>query len=224
MKTRRLGGLTVSVSAACLILCPSNRLLSQQFSIGPQVVFGDYREVSADLHYRGTGAGATASVIWKKLGGEVTISKIKYAPADDGTATQEFDARELDVRLRYYVSGPVSAEVGFVNREADPEFEAQSLGAITAGARMAYLLGPGVHMDLNGGLLFGPRFSGGGKAGPLGAFVLGLGLTVDALHGRLQFTGDYDFQRITRKTDDGSGELTVPIQQAVGRVGIAVTF
>jgi hypothetical protein len=59
---------------------------------------------------------------------------------------------------------------------------------------------------------------------PIGALELGLTMGVDALRGRLRFTGDYDFQRISRKTDDGSGPVDVPIQQSLGRVGVAVVF
>jgi len=224
MKSRRLSGLAVSVFGVLLTAQPLNRLTAQHFSVGPQIVFGDYREVSADLHYRGVGGGAMATVTWKKLSADIAISKLTYKPASDATATQQFDAREFDVRLRYVVSGPISAELGFVNRSAKPEFEAQSMGAITAGAHMGYLLGPGVHMALRGGLMFGPRFSGGGTMSPLGALHLGLGLNVDALRGRLRFNGDYDFQRISRKTNDGSGELPAPIQQSLGRVGLAVAF
>jgi|SRR5919109_2126102 hypothetical protein len=207
-----------------LSIVPSFHLSAQHFSIGPQVAFGDYREVSSDLRYHGSGAGAEATVAWRRLSADVAISKLTYKPTKDGTATQQFDARELDVTLRYYVSGPISAELGFVNRTADPEFEAQSMGAITAGAHMGYLLGPGVHMGLSGGLMFGPRFSGGGTISALGALHLGLGLTVDALHGRLRFNGDYDFQRVSRKTNDGSGELPAPIQQSLGRAGLAIAF
>ncbi len=224
MKRRRLSGLAVSVLGVLLTAQPLNRLTAQHFSIGPEVAFGDYREVSSDLHYRGVGGGATARVTWKKFSADIAISKVTYKPTSNGTATQQFDAREVDVRLRYYVSGPISAELGFVNRKADPEFEAQAMGAITAGAYMGYLLGPGVHMALSGGLMFGPRFSGGGTISPLGALRLGLGLTVDALRGRLRFNGDYDFQRISRKTNDGSGELPAPIQRSLGRAGMAVAF
>jgi len=220
----RFGGWAVCGFIVLLTAQPLNALTAQHFSIGPEVAFGDYREVSSDLHYRGVGGGATATVTWRKFSADIAISKLTYKPTSDGTATQQFDAREVDVRLRYYVSGPISAELGFVNRKADPEFEAQSMGAITAGAHMGYLLGPGVHMALSGGLMFGPRFSGGGTISPLGALRLGLGLTVDALRGRLRFNGDYDFQRISRKTNDGSGELPAPIQQSLGRAGIAVAF
>jgi len=220
----RFGGWAVCGFIVLLTAQPLNALTAQHFSIGPEVAFGDYREVSSDLHYRGVGGGATATVTWRKFSADIAISKVTYKPTSDGTATQQFDAREVDVRLRYYVSGPISAELGFVNRKADPEFEAQSMGAITAGAHMGYLLGPGVHMALSGGLMFGPRFSGGGTISPLGALRLGLGLTVDALRGRLRFNGDYDFQRISRKTNDGSGDLPAPIQQSLGRAGMAVAF
>ena len=197
---------------------------AQHFVVGPQVVFGDYREVSSDLHYRGSGGGVAGSFTWKKLAVDASVAGVTYDPSADGTATASFKATQLDVRLRYYVTGPVSAEVGFVNRKAKPEFEAQSVGAVRAGARMSYLLGPGVRMGLRGGMLFGAKFSGGGTVSPIGALELGLTMGVDALRGRLRFTGDYDFQRISRKTDDGSGPVDVPIQQSLGRVGVAVVF
>lgn len=197
---------------------------AQHFVVGPQVVFGDYREVSSDLHYRGSGGGVAGSFTWKKLAVDASVAGVTYDPTADGTATASFKATQIDVRLRYYVTGPVSAEVGFVNRKAKPEFEAQSVGAVRAGARMSYLLGPGVRMGLRGGMLFGAKFSGGGTVSPIGALELGLTMGVDALRGRLRFTGDYDFQRISRKTDDGSGPVAVPIQQSLGRVGVAVVF
>jgi len=213
----------IAVAVAALAVVPAYPLAAQHFSIGPQVAFGDYRETTSDLHYRGGGVGAKASVVWKKLSADVWLSKVKYKP-EGGTATTEFDASEVDVRLRYYLSGPFSAELGFMNRKADPEFEAQSMGAVTAGAQMSHLLGPGVRMALDGGLMFGPKFSGGGSISALGAARLGLGLTVDALHGRLRVTGDYEFQSVSRTTDDGSGSISAPIQQSLGRVGFAIAF
>ena len=228
MRTERwnVGTMERLIAAVVVLLSifPSFHLSAQHFSIGPEVAFGDYREVSSDLRYRGVGGGARATVTWKRFSADVAISKVTYKPTSTGTTTQQFDAREVDVRLRYYVSGPISAELGFVNRKADPEFNAQSMGALTAGAHMGYLLGPGVHMALSGGLMFGPRFSGGGTISALGALHLGLGLTVDALRGRLRFNGDYDFQRISRKTNGAGGALPAPIQQALGRAGIAVAF
>jgi hypothetical protein len=206
------------------VIALSSRVTAQHVSVGPQIAFGDYREVSSDLHYRGSGLGAKATLEWKKFSADVVLSKVKYKPASDGTATTAFDASEVDVRLRYYITGPVSAELGFINRKADPEFEAQSVGAVTAGARMAYLLGPGVRMALSGGLMFGAKYSGGGTTSGVGALQLGLGLTVDALKRRIRVTGDYGFQRFSRETDDGSGALPAPIQQSLGRIGFAIAF
>ena len=197
---------------------------AQHVVVGPQAVFGDYREVSSDLHYRGTGGGVAGTFTWKKLSVDASVAGVTYDPTADGTATASFKATQVDMRLRYYVTGPVSAEVGFMSRKAKPEFEAQSVGAVRAGAWMSYLLGPGVRMGLHGGMLFGSKFSGGGRVSPIGALELGLTMGVDALRGRLRFTGDYDFQRISRKTDDGSGPVDVPIQQSLGRVGVAVVF
>jgi hypothetical protein len=210
--------------AVVLSVLPSSQLSAQHFSIGPQVAFGDYREASSDLHYRGGGVGAKATLEWKKFSADVVFSKVKYKPVSGGAATVEFDASEVDVRLRYYISGPVSAELGVINRKADPEFEAQSVGAVTAGARMAYLLGPGVNMALRGGLMFGAKYSGGGTTSALGALQLGLGLTVDALRGRLLVTGDYGFQRFSRETTNGTTTLAAPIEQSLGRIGFAIAF
>ena len=209
--------------ACLLVVAAPASLAAQHVAIGPQVAFGDYREVSSDLHYRGAGVGVKATLTWKKFSANVDLSKVKYKPTSD-SAHVDFDASEVDLRLRYYITGPVSAELGFIHRKMDPEFEAQSVGAVTVGARMAYVLGPGVRMSLNGGLLFGSKFSGGGTTSALGALQLGLGITVDALHGRVLVTGDYGFQRFSRKTDDGSGALPAPIQQSLGRVGFAIAF
>lgn len=203
---------------------PLFRLTAQEIAVGPHLVFGDYREVSSDLHYRGGGVGAAVGLTWRKFGADISVARLEYTPTDDGTATQTFDATQVDVRLRYYLTGPVSGELGIVNRKAAPDFEAQSMGGVTAGLRAAYLLGPGVRMGLRGALLFGTKFSGGGKASPLGALGLGLSLGVDALRGRVRFTGEYDFERITREANDGSGEVEVPIQQSLGRLGVAVVF
>jgi hypothetical protein len=164
-----------------------------------------------------------ATFSWKKMSAEAVASKLKYKP-EGGAATTDFDASEVDVRVRYLIAGPVSGELGFINRKTDPEFEAQSVGAVVVGARIGYLLGPGVHLSLNGGVLAGSKFSGGGTVSALGAIQLGLGMSVDALKGRLQLTGDYGFQRFSRETDDGSGPASAPIQQSVGRIGLSIAF
>ena len=213
----------ILVVAVSLSVSPTVRLSAQHFSLGPQIAFGDYKEVSPDLHYRGGGMALKATFSWKKMSAEAVASKLKYKP-EGGAATTDFDASEIDVRVRYLIAGPVSGELGFINRKTDPEFEAQSVGAVVVGARIGYLLGPGVHLSLNGGVLAGSKFSGGGTVSALGAIQLGLGMSVDALKGRLQLTGDYGFQRFSRETDDGSGPASAPIQQSVGRIGLSIAL
>ncbi len=78
--------------AAMLSIVPSFQLSAQHFAIGPQVAFGDYREVSSDLQYRGSGIGAKATLEWKKFSADIVLSKVKYKPTSNGTATTEFDA------------------------------------------------------------------------------------------------------------------------------------
>jgi len=207
-----------------LVACLPAVLAAQHGTVGVQLAFGDYREVSSDLHYRGGGGGITGSFTFKKLGIEGSVVGINYDPVAGSTATASFKATQLDVRVRYYIAGPVSAEVGIVNRKAKPEFEAQSVGAVRAGVRMSYPLGPGVHMGLRGGMLLGSKFSGGGTVSGVGALELGLNMAVDALKGRLRLTGDYDFERIARTTGSGPGQADVPIQQALARIGLAVAF
>jgi hypothetical protein len=207
-----------------LVACLPTVLAAQHGSAGVQVAFGDYREVSSDLHYRGSGGGLAASFTFKKLGIEGSVTGITYDPIAGSSGTASFKATQLDVRVRYDIAGPVSAEVGFVNRKMKPEFEAQSMGAVRAGVRIAYPLGPGVQMGLRGGMLFGSKFSGGGTVSGVGALELGLNMAVDALRGRLRLTGDYDFQRVARTTGSGAGKADVPIQQALGRLGLAVAF
>jgi len=52
----------------------------------------------------------------------------------------------MDVRLCYYITGPVSAELGFINRKWIRSSKPSPSARQTLGARMAYVLGPGVHM------------------------------------------------------------------------------
>src|SRR5438034_9757863 len=145
-----------SLACTLVALLPVG-LPAQHVAIGPQVAFGDYREVSSDLQYRGSGIGAKATLEWKKFSADIVLSEVKYKPTSNGTATTEFAASEVDVRLRYYITGPVSAELRSINRKADPELEAQPVSAVTAGAQMAYLLGPGGRMALDGGLMLWPK-------------------------------------------------------------------
>jgi hypothetical protein len=65
-------------------------------------------------------------------------------------------------------------------------------------------------------------FSGGGSA-PFG-IELGLSAGYGPGSGRFRLTGDYEFQRIDRRTDQNGTRLSVPIQSSVARFGVSVRF
>ena len=51
---------------------------------------------------------------------------------------------------------------------------------------------------------------------------LGLGVSYGLGAGRVRLTGDYELQRIDRRTTVGGQRLDVPIQSSVARFGVAV--
>ena len=85
---RRMGGWAVGFVAVLAALTAS-RLSAQHGTIGLQGAFGDYREVSSDLHYRGSGGGAAASFTYKKLGIEGSIVGLTYKPVSGSSGTAE---------------------------------------------------------------------------------------------------------------------------------------
>lgn len=220
MTARRLDGWTVSlVGLMALAVYPSSRLSAQTVGLGIQGVLASYREQSAALQFSGKGFAASAWLARGKLGADIVFTNIDYEPE---VVVGRFKARQLDARVRYLVASGVSAEVGFTKRTADPDFDAQSVGAVRVGARAAYLLGPGADITARANYLAGAKFSGGGQS-PFGIEVA-LGISVGKSNGRFRFTGDYEFQRFNRTTDNGSGEVKVPIQQTVARIGLGVGF
>jgi hypothetical protein len=209
MKSVALLGLALALGASAAH--------AQRVQAGAQVVFGDYREVSSDLHWTGAGPGAWGSITLRKLTVEGRLARVKYDPVSGSSASAGFTATQVDGFARYYLANHISAEVGVMNRKADPEFDAQSMGAVRIGARGSYLLGPGATIALRGNYLAAAKFSGGGKAAF--AFDLGLSVAVGAVNGRYKVTGDYDFQTAKRKTVSN-----VPLQQTLARVGVAFGF
>jgi len=215
------GGSVLAV-AVLLSAHPPIHLSAQTVTIGPQVLLGDYREVSSALRYRGGGLGAAATLAYKKASLEVTYARLSYDPIEDGSTLESFHAGQLDARLRYALTGAVSTEVGLTNRSIDPGFAAQSVGAVRAGIRLSNAIGSGVRLNLRGNYLLRARFSGGGSA-PVG-LEIAFGVMGEFARGHVRLTTDYEFQYFNRKTDDGSGEVSVPIQQALVRLGVAVGF
>jgi hypothetical protein len=68
----------------------------------------------------------------------------------------------------------------------------------------------------------GTDFTGGGSA-PFG-IELGLAAAYGPGSGRVRLTGDYQFQRIDRHTDQNGTRLSVPIQTSVARLALMVKF
>jgi len=198
--------------------------LAQQVNvtIGPQFALGSYREVASGLRYQGTGFGGAASARYRRLSAEAEVVRLTLDPATGSSATSGFTATEVSAWVAYDVATYASVEAGFIRRTADPEFDAQSVGAVRVGARSFYEIGPGATVLFRANYLAAPKFSGGGHA----AFSVDLGLGLDVrMAGRLHGTAGYTFQRINRKTNPGgTGEIDAPIQETVARVGLAVGF
>jgi hypothetical protein len=195
---------------------------AQQIAIGPQAVLASYREVVSGLRYAGIGFGGTVSLRFHKLSAEAAVTRVKLDTADGSAAAQGFTATQVDAWVAYDVAPYASVEAGVIRRTADPELDAQSVGAVRIGARSFYEIGPGAMVTFRANYLAAPKFSGGGRA----PFSLDLGLGLDVrLAGRLHGTAAYAFQRINRKTDpSGTGEIDVPIQETVARVGLSLAF
>ena len=215
-------GAAVLLLAGLLAVHPPALLSAQTVTVGSQVLLGDYREVSSALRYRGGGFGAAATLAYKKASLEVAYVRLSYDPSENGSGLESFHARQFDARVRYYLTGAVSTEVGVTSRSVDPGFAAQSVGAARAGVRISNAIGSGVRLNLRGNYLLRARFSGGGSA-PVG-LEIAFGAMGEFARGHVRLTTDYEFQYFNRKTDDGSGEVSVPIQQALVRLGVAVGF
>ncbi|MGH7569236.1 MAG: hypothetical protein ACREL9_09735 [Gemmatimonadales bacterium] len=218
---KRAAGLVAT--AALITAWPPARLAAQRVAVGPQLVIGDYREVSADLRYQGTGVGAAATVRWKKFSADVAYASVSFSASNESASREDFTAKQFDARVRYAVRGPVSVEAGVTNRTMDPEFAAQSMGAGRIGARMSTAIGSAVQLGFRGNLLLGAKFSGGGEA-PVG-IELGLAITGD-FNNRFRIGAEYEFQRVDRTTATGpsGSSVDVPIQQSLLRLGAGLIF
>lgn len=212
----------VAAGVVALLALAQGAASAQQITIGPQAVLASYREVVSGLRYAGIGFGGTMFLRFHKLSAEAAVTRVKLDTADGSTAAQGFTATQVDAWVAYDVAAYASVEAGVIRRTADPELDAQSVGAVRIGARSFYEIGPGATVTFRANYLAAPKFSGGGWA----PFSLDLGLGLDVrLAGRMHGTAAYAFQRINRKTDPGgSGEIDVPIQETVARLGLSLAF
>lgn len=198
-------------------------LAAQQLTLGAGYALADYQEQAAFLNFKGSGPTATLTVERGRLALRVDASHLDLNPADDAVPPLEsFKIDQIGVRLGVRTMSLVAVEAGFFKRSTSPSRAAQSYTAATLGVRAAYPLAPGADVSLRTAYVAGTDFSGGGSA-PFG-IELGLGAAYGPGSGRFRLTGDYEFQRIDRRTDQDGTRLQVPIQSSVARFGIAFRF
>jgi len=196
-------------------------LPAQRFVFGLAGVGGDYREATNDLRYDVSGLGGTAVLTLGRFAAEAAVMGLTYEPNQSGTAADKFEATQFDGYLRYRVLRWASLELGVTNRDVKDEFRAQSAAAFRIGVHSAAALGANGGVAARVNYLAGAKFSGGGSA-PF-AMDVGLSAYYAFAKGRLRITAESQFQHFNRTVDVG-GTQDVPIQQVLGRLGLAVAF
>jgi hypothetical protein len=198
-------------------------LTGQQVTVGAGYALADYREQAAFLHFRGSGPSATLAVERGRFALRVDGSHLSLDPSGDAAAALEsFTMDQISVRIGVRTMSLVAIEAGFFRRSTDPSRAAETFSAATLGVRAAYSLAPGADVALHTAYVAGTDFSGGGSA-PFG-IELGLSAGYGPGSGRVRLSGDFDFQRIDRRTDQSGTRLSVPIQSSVARLALVVKF
>jgi hypothetical protein len=198
-------------------------LAAQQVTFGAGYALADYQEQAAFLHFKGSGPTAMVTVERGRLSLRVEGSHLDLDPTDDSpTPLDPFTVDQFSVRVGVRTMSLVGVEAGFFKRSTAPSRAAQSYSAATLGVRAAYPLAPGAEVGLRTAYVASTDFSGGGSA-PFG-IELGLSAAYGPGSDRFRLTGDYEFQRIDRRTDQNGTRLSVPIQSSVARFGASVRF
>jgi opacity protein-like surface antigen len=197
-------------------------LSAQQVTLGAGYASSDYREQADFLHFRGTGPAALLTVEHGRFALRADAWHLSMDPTGEAAGLESFTADEINVRLGVRAVSVLGLEAGYLRRSVAPSRAAQSYSAATLGLRAAYPLAPGAEVAIRTSYVAGTDFTGGGSA-PFG-IELGLSAGYGPGSGRLRVTGDYQFQRIDRRTDQNGTRLSVPIQSSVARLGLAVRF
>jgi hypothetical protein len=206
-----------------LLSLPVASAASQQITLAAGYALADYREQADFLHFQGSGPSAVLEVERGRLALRVDGSHLSLDPSGDAaTPLESFSVDQFSVRIGVRTMSLVGVEAGYFRRSASPSRAAQSFSAATLGVRAAYPLAPGADVALRTAYVAGTDFSGGGSA-PFG-IELGLSAGYGPGSGRFRVVGDYQFQRIDRRTDQSGTRLSVPIQSSIGRLGLAVKF
>ena len=209
------------VIGLAVIACGS--LKAQHVTFGTGYTLADYKEQADFLHFSGGGPNAMIVLERGRLALRLDASHLKLNPKDGtGPLLEPFTLDQLDIRLGFQALSVVGLEAGYLQRWVDPSRAAQSFSAATLGVRAAYPLAPGAGVAVRTAYVAATGFSGGGSA-PFG-IVLGLNAVYGPGSGRFRLTGDYEFQRIDRRTDQNGSRLSVPIQHSFARFGLSVRF
>ncbi len=212
--------------AVCLIglaVIAGTPLRAQQVTLGAGFALADYQEQADFLHFNGGGPAVTVVVERGRLALRVDAWHLSLNPEDGAAPPLEaFTFDQLNIRLGIRMMSVVGVEAGYLRRWVDPSRAAQSLSAATLGLRAAYPLAPGAEVAVRTAYVAGTGFTGGGSA-PFG-IELGLSAAYGPGSGRFRLTGDYEFQRIDRRTNQNGGRLSVPIQSSLARFGLTVRF
>jgi hypothetical protein len=196
---------------------------AQQITLGGGYALADYREQAAFLHFTGSGPTASLTLERGRFGVRVAASHVSLSPAGDTDVSLEsFTFDQFDVRIGMRTVSLVGIEAGYSRRSAAPSRAAESYSAATLGLRAAYPLAPGADVALRTAYVAASDFTGGGSA-PFG-IELGLSAGYGPGSGRFRLTGDFEFQRIDRRTDQSGARLSVPMQSSLARLGLAVKF
>lgn len=205
------------------LLTAAAPLSAQQFSVGAGYTLADYREQAAFLRFRGSGPTAMLAVERGRLALRVDATHLSLDPAGESAPPLEaFTADQFSIRFAVRTMSLVGIEAGFVRRSTAPSRAAQSYSAGTLGLRAAYPLAPGADVAIRTAYVAGTDFTGGGSA-PFG-IELGLTAAYGPGSGRVRLTGDFEFQRIDRRTDQNGTRLSVPIQSSLARLSLVVKF
>jgi hypothetical protein len=198
-------------------------LAAQQVTLGAGYALTDYREQAAFLHFKGSGPTATLAAERGRFALRVDASHLSLDPSgDSGALLDAFTVDQISIRLGVRTMNFVGVEAGVFRRSTAPSRAAQSYSAATLGIRAAYPLAPGADVALRTAYVAGTDFTGGGSA-PFGV-ELGLSAAYGPGSGRVRLTGDYEFQRIDRRTDQSGTRVSVPIQSSVARLALVVKF
>jgi hypothetical protein len=197
-------------------------LTAQQFTVGAGYALADYREQASFLHFKGSGPTAMLSAERGRLALRVDATHLSLDPTGDTPPLDSFTADQISVRLGVRTMSFVAVEAGFFRRSTAPSRAAQSYSAASLGIRAAYPLAPGADVALRTAYVAGTDFTGGGSA-PFG-IELGLTAAYGPGSGRVRLTGDFEFQRIDRRTDQSGSRLSVPIQSSLARLALVVKF